>query len=169
VLVAISGVEPHARQSMPHGGLQPFHQKSTCLTQLTLGPKFGHVTLQICEQARELGGLPAAAVRELSLYLSLSLTHTHTHTHTQTLYTLQLRELGRLPAPAVPGGLRRHGERGPDQRLPRRPYRGPSLNATDPRASRSNLAHKRPPPTLLELSPKWPVGLLAYRRALGPA
>ena len=24
--------------TFPHGGVQPFHQKSTCLTQLTLGP-----------------------------------------------------------------------------------------------------------------------------------
>ena len=25
-------------ESLPHGGVRPFHQKSTCLTQLTLGP-----------------------------------------------------------------------------------------------------------------------------------
>jgi len=32
---------------MPHGGLRPFYQKSTYLTQLTLWCKFGHVTLKI--------------------------------------------------------------------------------------------------------------------------
>ena len=34
----------------PHGGERPFHQKSTCLTQLTLGAywcKFGHVSPRI--------------------------------------------------------------------------------------------------------------------------
>jgi len=27
---------------LPHGGVRPFHQKSTCLTQLTLGPYVVH-------------------------------------------------------------------------------------------------------------------------------
>jgi len=27
----------------PHGGVRPFHQKSTCITQLTLGPSVVHI------------------------------------------------------------------------------------------------------------------------------
>ena len=39
----------------PHGGPRSFHQKSTCLTQITLGPmwcKFDHVTLEIMSQRK---------------------------------------------------------------------------------------------------------------------
>jgi len=43
-VVVRQAVDEREAREVPHGGSRPFHQKSTCLAQSTLGGKFGHVT-----------------------------------------------------------------------------------------------------------------------------
>ena len=66
--------------SVPHGGLRPFHQKSTCITQVTLGPYM--VTLRpkcrgnaILEARRVAGPSTAESVGHTSLLLAPGWTH----------------------------------------------------------------------------------------------
>ena len=48
-------MNPTPRISVPHGGLRPVHQKSTCITQLTLGPYVVQIrsrSVQISERTK---------------------------------------------------------------------------------------------------------------------
>ena len=97
-----SSYTPRSRRCPPHphGGVRPFHQKSTCLTQLTLGPCVVQIWSHITPESgpNETLVLHCVGGDTHTHTLSLSLTHTLSlsrslsffDTHTLSLFSLSL-------------------------------------------------------------------------------